>query len=192
MNGARDFACRNVRTALGLERTRLAVMLARKVDHRAVLGQPVARLGGVSFCRRSVDESLRERGSARSVVDGSRARSRPYDRRLSRLRFGGASPRMLLVVDVLIYRYASVGDVVVAHNRRAQVPKRGGRPDRRRVVFARPRCAARSGGVSPMEIRAAGRRRVLDLGDAPAMSVRPRWNGRRRPHEGSPPTSLPS
>src|SRR5579863_3827062 len=45
MNGARDFACRNVRTALGLERAGLAVLLARKVDHRAVLGQPVARLG---------------------------------------------------------------------------------------------------------------------------------------------------
>src|SRR5271169_1910245 len=45
VNGARDFACRNIRTALGLERAGLAVMLARKVDHRPVLGQPVARLG---------------------------------------------------------------------------------------------------------------------------------------------------
>ena len=34
MNGARDFACRNVRAALGPERTGLAVMLARKVDPR--------------------------------------------------------------------------------------------------------------------------------------------------------------
>ena len=45
MNRARDFACRNVRTALGLERTALAIMLARKVDHRAVLRQPLAWLG---------------------------------------------------------------------------------------------------------------------------------------------------
>jgi hypothetical protein len=45
MNGARDFARRKVRTALGLERAGLAVMLARKVDHRAVLRQPVAWLG---------------------------------------------------------------------------------------------------------------------------------------------------
>src|SRR5580704_1655581 len=45
MNRARDFARRNVRTALGLERAGLAVLLARKVDHRAVLGQPVAWLG---------------------------------------------------------------------------------------------------------------------------------------------------
>src|SRR5271167_4334596 len=45
MNRARDFARRNVQAALGLERAGLAVMLARKVDHRAVLRQPVARLG---------------------------------------------------------------------------------------------------------------------------------------------------
>src|SRR5580693_1108039 len=45
MNGARDFACRNVRAALGLERAGLAVLLARKVDHRAVLRQPAAWLG---------------------------------------------------------------------------------------------------------------------------------------------------
>ena len=45
MNRARDFACRNVQAALGLERAGLAVLLARKVDHRAVLRQPVARLG---------------------------------------------------------------------------------------------------------------------------------------------------
>src|SRR5271169_3581070 len=45
MNRARDFARRNVRAALGLERAGLAVTLARKVDHRAVLGQPVAWLG---------------------------------------------------------------------------------------------------------------------------------------------------
>src|SRR5277367_4242560 len=45
MNRARDFARRNVRAALGLERAGRAVMLARKVDHRAVLRQPVARLG---------------------------------------------------------------------------------------------------------------------------------------------------
>src|SRR5580704_7774171 len=45
MNRARDFARRNVRTALGLERAGLAVLLARKVDHRAVLRQPVAWLG---------------------------------------------------------------------------------------------------------------------------------------------------
>src|SRR5271156_3622311 len=45
MNRARDFARRNVRAALGLERAGLAVTLARKVDHRAVLRQPVAWLG---------------------------------------------------------------------------------------------------------------------------------------------------
>src|SRR5271155_6153574 len=45
MNGARDFACSNVRAALGLERAGLAVLLACKVDHRPVLRQPVARLG---------------------------------------------------------------------------------------------------------------------------------------------------
>src|SRR5208283_3530540 len=45
MNGAGDLACRNVRAALGFERAGLAVMLARKVDHRAVLRQPVAWLG---------------------------------------------------------------------------------------------------------------------------------------------------
>src|SRR5277367_6979613 len=45
MNRARDFARRNVRAAPGLERAGLAVTLARKVDHRAVLGQPVALLG---------------------------------------------------------------------------------------------------------------------------------------------------
>ena len=45
MNGARDLACRNVRAALRLERAGLAVLLARKVDHRAVLRQPAAWLG---------------------------------------------------------------------------------------------------------------------------------------------------
>ena len=44
MNGACDFARRNVRAALGLERAGLAVMLARKVDHCAVFRQPVAWL----------------------------------------------------------------------------------------------------------------------------------------------------
>ena len=39
MNGASNFACRNVRAALGLERAGAAVLLARKVDHRAVLRQ---------------------------------------------------------------------------------------------------------------------------------------------------------
>ena len=38
MNGACDFACRNVQAALGLERADLAVMLAHEVDHR--LGKP--------------------------------------------------------------------------------------------------------------------------------------------------------
>ena len=45
MNGASNFACRNVWPALGLERAGLAVMLARKVNHRAVFRQPVAWLG---------------------------------------------------------------------------------------------------------------------------------------------------
>src|SRR5271156_6673385 len=45
MNRARDFARRNVWAALGLERAGLAVTLSRKVDHRPVLRQPVARLG---------------------------------------------------------------------------------------------------------------------------------------------------
>src|SRR5271155_119050 len=45
MNGAGDFACRNVRAALGFERAGLAVLLARKVDHRAFFGHSVAWLG---------------------------------------------------------------------------------------------------------------------------------------------------
>jgi hypothetical protein len=49
MNGARDFACRNVRAALGLERAGLAVMLAREVNHRAVLRQPLAWLETGNF-----------------------------------------------------------------------------------------------------------------------------------------------
>jgi hypothetical protein len=45
MNGAGDFVCGHVRAALGLERAGLTVALAREVDHRAVLRQPVAWLG---------------------------------------------------------------------------------------------------------------------------------------------------
>ena len=45
MNRACDFARRNVRAAFWLKRAGLAVMLARKVDHRAVFRQPVAWLG---------------------------------------------------------------------------------------------------------------------------------------------------
>jgi hypothetical protein len=40
MNGARDFACRNVRAALGLERAGLAVALAHEVDQRVVFVSP--------------------------------------------------------------------------------------------------------------------------------------------------------
>src|ERR1700722_2398195 len=40
----RDLACRRVWAALGLERAGLAVVLACKVDHRAVLRQPAAWL----------------------------------------------------------------------------------------------------------------------------------------------------
>ncbi len=45
MNRARDFARRHVRAALGLECAGVAVLLAREVDYRAVLRQPVAWLG---------------------------------------------------------------------------------------------------------------------------------------------------
>ena len=55
MNGARDFACRNVRAALGLERAGLAVMLACEVDHRAVLREPVAGLAGCRVDRLDED-----------------------------------------------------------------------------------------------------------------------------------------
>ena len=44
MNGARDFACRIVRAALGLKRAGLAVALAGEVNHRAVLRQAVTWL----------------------------------------------------------------------------------------------------------------------------------------------------
>jgi len=45
MNGARDFARRNVRAAFWLKRAGLAVLLASEVDHRVFLRQAVAWLG---------------------------------------------------------------------------------------------------------------------------------------------------
>ena len=45
MNGARDLACGRVRAAFRLERAGLTGALAREVDQRAFLRQPVAWLG---------------------------------------------------------------------------------------------------------------------------------------------------
>src|ERR1700722_19158550 len=45
MNGAGDFACRNVRAALGLERAGVAVVLSGAIADRAVLRDALARRG---------------------------------------------------------------------------------------------------------------------------------------------------
>ena len=45
MDRARNLACGGVRAAFWLKRAGLAVMLAREVDDRAFLRQPVAGLG---------------------------------------------------------------------------------------------------------------------------------------------------
>src|SRR5450432_795503 len=45
MNGASDFACRNVWAALGLERAGLAVALSGAIADRAVLRDALARRG---------------------------------------------------------------------------------------------------------------------------------------------------
>src|SRR5580704_10012820 len=45
MNGASDFACRNVWAALGLERAGVAVVLSGAIADRAVLRDAIARRG---------------------------------------------------------------------------------------------------------------------------------------------------